>query len=162
MSTKPQSNKDKMEAQIKAHNIAAGIVKREIADEANKTVDADGEVRDFDGCVANSYLNKRRDAKKRNLDFGLSLRDVARILKAKKCYFTGVPLRWDSTDISEKITFDRINSSIGYVPGNVVPCSLTFNQMKAFVEGDVGRNHDELLAQFKRVAVGLSKVIKAF
>ena len=44
----------------------------------------------------------------------------------KYCYYTGVA--FDSEENS--ITFDRVDHEIGYIPGNVVACTLKANHLK--------------------------------
>lgn len=66
-------------------------------------------------------------ASKRGLECTLSLEDVEKLLSVKRCYYTGIRF----TDKKPR-TFDRVDNSKGYIPGNVVACIEQVNQMKAF------------------------------
>lgn len=62
----------------------------------------------------------RGGANERGLEFNLTEDEVAKLL-LKNCYYCGEP-------IADGI--DRISSSIGYIPTNVVPCCKICNIMK--------------------------------
>lgn len=81
-----------------------------------------------DQKIASWYLNKIQSSNDRGIEFTLSLMSVMNISKAKKCYFTGLPLN-DKTR-----TIDRVDNSKGYVKGNVVACHKTFNNFKSVLE----------------------------
>lgn len=94
----------------------------------------------WDLMVANRFRHKYKNAKDRGIDFTLSFRSMKNLLEAKKCYYTGITLTFpdSSEDKSLKatdLTIDRIDSSKGYVSGNVVACSHAFNQLKSQFEG---------------------------
>lgn len=83
-----------------------------------------------DIVVAKKMLSIEQSAKSRGLDFDLDFYEVKRLLLAKRCYYTGVILN-DDTGSPNKLSFDRIDNSKGYVHGNVVACAEKFNQLKA-------------------------------
>ncbi len=94
----------------------------------------------WDLMVANRFRYKYKNAKDRGIEFSLSFRSMKNLLEAKKCYYTGITLTFpdNSEDRSLKatdLTIDRIDSSKGYVSGNVVACSNAFNQLKSQFEG---------------------------
>lgn len=82
---------------------------------------------DFEAKVANKFISLRSSAHCRGLEFGLALSDIKAIMKRKTCYYTGVPFGQEFGGLS----FERIDSNIGYVRGNVVACSERVNQLKA-------------------------------
>lgn len=92
------------------------------------------EDRGFDEIVARKYLDKMQNARERGLEFTLTLRDVARLMRRKRCYFTGIALI-DTTNSThpQKRTFDRLDSSKGYTPGNTVACSQAANASKSWI-----------------------------
>lgn len=89
-------------------------------------VSEDHEAVPFPIRVANKFVSLYRSAKSRNKEFNISYLDVYRLLSRKTCYYTGIPF---DDDINKR-SIDRIDSSRGYVKGNVVACSLRVNQIK--------------------------------
>lgn len=80
------------------------------------------------------YKNYKWSAEKRGLSFELS-REQFFDLMSKDCFYCGEPPRRAykmKSSYGEAIYngIDRIDSSIGYVIGNVVPCCTTCNQAK--------------------------------
>lgn len=81
----------------------------------------------FDKKVAYKYIQLERSARKRGKEFDLSLVDVRNLLRRKVCYYTNVA--FESTGPNQR-TIDRLDSSKGYVKGNVVACTFLVNQAK--------------------------------
>lgn len=81
-----------------------------------------------DAAVARKFLQVLDSARKRGIEFTLSLADVKLLIKKKKCYYTDLP--FDYSDKEKSLTFDRINSKLGYIKGNVVACRYDVNQLK--------------------------------
>ena len=79
----------------------------------------------FDTKVAKKYLSLKESAKARDKPFNLTLTGIANMARSKVCYYSGLPLT------NKTRTIDRVNSSLGYVTGNVVACHVTINQLKA-------------------------------
>ena len=82
----------------------------------------------FNLMVARKYITKCNNATNKGIDFTLTLPDVARIMKTKKCYYSGIDLSKDT------ITIDRIDNSKGYIKGNVVACHDEVNAFKGTIE----------------------------
>ena len=83
--------------------------------------------------IARRYCQSYKRAKRRGLEFNLSLRSVANLLKAKRCYYTGVLLtdeRSGKTLPATYRTIDRVDNSKGYIKGNVVACCYAANAFK--------------------------------
>lgn len=93
----------------------------------------------FDGLVASKFLQLQRSAARRGKPFDLSLRSVANILRAKRCYYTGVELtRGDARKPQPTdLTVDRKDPTKGYVKGNVVACCHLANQFKSTIEHEL-------------------------
>lgn len=90
-----------------------------------------------DLLIARKYINKYNNAKKRGLEFDLSLSDVKRLLKRKTCYYTGVILLEEAEDGNPfGRTIDRVDPNKGYIKGNVVSCCYAANNLKATLERD--------------------------
>lgn len=90
-----------------------------------------------DICIARKYLKKAENAKERGIEFRLTFTSYKNLIRAKKCYYTGIRL----TAASEggvlrptDRTIDRINSKLGYVKGNVCACCHEANNFKAVLE----------------------------
>lgn len=82
------------------------------------------------------YFQKAQSANRRGLDFTISFSEYKRLMARKSCYYTGISMtrcqgkgaeNWRPTDR----TLDRVDGSLGYVPGNVVSCSRAANALKA-------------------------------
>jgi hypothetical protein len=92
----------------------------------------------FDLYVANKLTRKADNARTRGIEFSMTFQGMKNILNSKTCYYTGLPLtrpRPGEPLRASDLTIDRVDSSKGYVKGNVVACSHAANQLKAQVEG---------------------------
>ena len=75
------------------------------------------------------YIN---NAKKRKLEFALTKEDC------EKCFHVNC---FYCNEIIDGLGIDRINSDIGYVVSNIVPCCSTCNFMKHAMSQSVFINH---------------------
>ena len=82
---------------------------------------------EFDTYVAAKYLSKKYNAITRGIDFSLTLSDMARLLKVKKCHYSGITLTLEG---EHKLTLDRKDDSVGYTKDNTFACSHTVNKIK--------------------------------
>lgn len=96
----------------------------------------------FDLKVANKLRRKAQDAKTRGIEFALTFQSMKNLMKAKRCYYTGIVLTepaglqdGDTGRGASDRTIDRIDGSKGYIPGNVVACCNAANNIKAQLEG---------------------------
>ena len=81
------------------------------------------QTRSFEG----RYKRYRQSAKDRNLQFDLTQDDFTSITE-KPCYYCG-----EYSDVYFNTSYsgvDRVDSSIGYIKSNVVPCCTMCNRMK--------------------------------
>jgi hypothetical protein len=78
--------------------------------------------------IVNAYQSKYNRCKDESIAFTLTFAQFKKLRTAKKCFYTKLPL----TD--KTFSLDRIDSSKGYIPGNVVACSTAFNSIKAVWE----------------------------
>lgn len=84
--------------------------------------------------IAKAYSNKIQNAVQRNIEFDLTLAQFKKIYARKTCYYTGINLTKCEMNSPLKYTdrtIDRIDSSKGYVVGNVVVCCHKANLFKA-------------------------------
>lgn len=92
-----------------------------------------------DEDIANKFLQLKKSADERGLEFDLNLTCVRNMLKAKKCFYTGIPLvRGDDPKAINYPTVDRKNPNKGYVIGNVCMASNMANQFKSTIEHEIG------------------------
>ena len=77
------------------------------------------------------FTTARSRAYKRGLDFDITPEYLKTLyeLQESKCYYSGIPFT-DSKDGLYSISIDRIDSSKGYVKGNVVLAASIINSMK--------------------------------
>lgn len=80
----------------------------------------------------NRYNIYKKNAKKRNIDFQLTKEDFYK-LTSLKCHYCG--------DINEYNGIDRIDSNLGYIKENCVPCCEYCNKMKLNYSIDFWLNH---------------------
>lgn len=81
-----------------------------------------------DEHVARKYLQLKDNALTRGINFSLTLEDVRTVLNATRCAYSGV---WfDKAPNGDKLTFDRVDNTKGYEPGNVVACLESINRLK--------------------------------
>ena len=92
---------------------------------------------EFDLYVATKMQRKAQNAKDRGIEFSMTFTAMKNILRAKKCYYTGIPLTRPTGETmrASDLTIDRIDATKGYVPGNVVACCHAANKLKSFAEG---------------------------
>ena len=104
---------------------------------------------EFEKYVAEKYINKLNNARKRGIEFDISIMSIRNILSAKRCYYTGVELTRPIYGMDLRptdITIDRVDANKGYVRGNVVACCYEANQFKAMIEyGKFGMKGKKLL-----------------
>ena len=81
-----------------------------------------------DLIVAKKLLQLKQSADSRSIEFGLSFYTVRRLLNVKKCYYTGIMFE-ETGPFARSI--DRVDSTLGYLEGNVVACTVDINTKKA-------------------------------
>lgn len=104
-----------------------------------------------DEQVINKWISKKGNAHSRGIEFSLTFQSMKNLLSSKKCYYTGVPISSVANPQKgiHKLSIDRIDSTKGYVAGNVVACSEEVNNIKSAIE-----RHPEL---FKKIYDKLQK-----
>jgi hypothetical protein len=79
--------------------------------------------------VAKKMIKISQSAADRKLEFNLTFETVKRLMRYKNCFYTNRPFG-DEGGLFAR-SFDRIDSSKGYVEGNVVSCTVDINQKKS-------------------------------
>lgn len=106
----------------------------------------------FETYLAMKYLSKQQNALSRGIEFSLTLKDMEKLLKRKRCYYSGLPLELEG-DLA--LTLDRIDSKKGYTADNTVPCCKVINDLKNELIDD-GVNIDKV------GVTALKKTLKKF
>lgn len=103
--------------------------------------------------IADRYIAKARSAADRGVEFTLSFTSFKNLMRAKRCYYTGVEFV-SGKDSKIHRTIDRKDHSLGYVKGNVVACTKAANVLKSLIENPelgmtIGQAYD-VVSKFKR------------
>ena len=73
----------------------------------------------------------QQSAKSRNIEFTLTCSDLNDLSFPITCPILGIPLKWHRGKPEEdSYSFDRIDSSKGYIPGNIQIISFKANRAK--------------------------------
>lgn len=89
--------------------------------------------RGFYGEIRKSWWDKTSwHAEHRHLDFSITPEYVQSLWEKnnKKCALSGIPIDWQGTNSEITASIDRINSSKGYIEGNVQVVHKHINMMK--------------------------------
>jgi hypothetical protein len=81
--------------------------------------------------VRDLYNRLKQSAKKRDIEFNLSLNDLNDLGFPLTCPILGIVLQHNTGSPKDNsYSIDRIDSSKGYVPGNIVVISFRANRIK--------------------------------
>lgn len=92
----------------------------------SKKEELESEVSDLE--VAKKMLKIHQSAIDRKLDFNLSFESVKKLLGYASCYYTNKKFEEEGNYAR---SFDRVDSSKGYIEGNVVACTVDINGKKS-------------------------------
>ena len=95
-----------------------------------------------DSIINRCYRSYKNGAENRNLQFDLQIKDIIEHFQ-KPCYYCG--------DKIKTVGIDRVDNSIGYTIGNIVPCCTKCNFMKR------AYSSNEFVNQCKKVARNIRK-----
>ena len=84
------------------------------------------EIEDY--IICKKLIQLRQSAQSRGLEFNLTFKTVKKLLSTKRCFYTNVVMTEDSGMNSRSI--DRVDSTKGYIEGNVVSCTVDINSKK--------------------------------
>jgi hypothetical protein len=99
--------------------------------------------------VAKKMLKIFQSAADRKLEFSLSFESVKKLLSYQTCYYTNKKFEEEG---SMARSFDRIDSSKGYVEGNVVACTVDINGKKSNL------TFDEIECLYKKLSPPKKKI----
>src|SRR5690606_16945093 len=112
------------------------------------------------------WMFKQKEAKSRGIDFELSVEEMKELIQKNQCYYSGIELKHYEDEGGDpppdQFTIDRVDNKLGYVKGNVVPCSYEVNAIKSAgdaetIELRLNRLRDELERTLKNLDILLSK-----
>jgi septal ring factor EnvC (AmiA/AmiB activator) len=91
------------------------------------------------------------------------LANINKLLSATHCEYTGVPF-----DDTNPMSVERIDNSLGYIPGNVIPVATMVNQIKSDNDFDkllelkehFENRHQARLKEYKFSALSVQRKIK--
>lgn len=78
--------------------------------------------------IAKKMLKIYQSAVDRKLSFNLTFETVKRLMSYRTCFYTGKEFESEG---QFAMSFDRIDSSKGYIEGNVVSCTVDINSKKS-------------------------------
>lgn len=92
-------------------------------------------------------IRSKKSATARDLEYKLTTSDIEELLKNQnnKCYYTGLTFGDNFSDKFTYPTIDRIDSSKGYIKGNVCICTFIANIMKRDMTTDQFKEQIKLL-----------------
>ncbi len=93
------------------------------------------------------FIRWKAQAKIRNKEFSISLEFLKTLPKV--CFYTGSVLTCEPNHMNT-ISLDRIDSSKGYIEGNVVFCCQIINKMKTDLNIEEFKNWCKLIVQHGR------------
>lgn len=79
--------------------------------------------------IAECYGHKARNARKRGIEFNMSLSTFANIKKQEFCAYSGIKFTPQN-----ELSLERLDNSVGYVDGNVVPVLRRLNTLRGSLE----------------------------
>lgn len=79
--------------------------------------------------AVSKWQNMRSRNGKAEREFSLTISEIKQLFRRKTCTYTGVTFV-DEENHPLQRTFDRVDSSKGYVTGNVVACTQRINSLK--------------------------------
>jgi hypothetical protein len=101
-----------------------------------------------DYYIAKKLVQLKQSADSRKIDFSLKFSTVKKLLNSKACYYTGKSFTKKGP---HSRSIDRVDSSKGYVDGNVVACTSEINMKKTNL------TIDEILTISKKVEKHLNR-----
>jgi len=87
-----------------------------------------------DEKVAKKYVSLMSSSKNRGIEFDLTFIGLKNVMRAKKCFYTGMPIEVGSTSPDKCLTIERKDPNKGYVTGNIVAASELANKFKGHLE----------------------------
>ena len=86
-------------------------------------------LRSLRGHLCQSLYKAQRRASAREQDFCITKEVLLDLLAGQggRCFYSGIPLRYDQVHIDWRLSIERLDNSVGYTPGNCVLIAVEFN-----------------------------------
>ncbi len=104
-----------------------------------------------DLSVAKKLVQLKQSADNRGIAFNLKFLTIKKLMLVKKCYYTG--RIFTESGVNAR-SIDRVDTSKGYIEGNVVACTIDINQKKTNL------TTDEIFMLYKKIKVHHKKKVK--
>lgn len=105
--------------------------------------------------VIETFKRKKKNAQDRGLEFSLTLENIDRLKRVGFCYYSGESFSRKNYSFS----IERIDSTKGYIPGNVIPVATVVNQIKSNFSVDEMKSivNKDLVVKIKKAERKLKK-----
>ena len=111
--------------------------------------------------IAAKYVKKADQARNLKIKFDLTLSEFTKILKRKRCAYSGLPFNNSKSERWFNLTIDRIDNKKGYVSGNVTAVCFGVNNFKALLENPENPFNETILLRtlnnMKKIRGGIQK-----
>ena len=123
-------------------------VKEDISKELQRKLDSDE-------LVARRYIATKEGAKRRGIQFTLTLADMRRLMCRKRCAYTGLPFVREGGH-RQRPSLERLDSDKGYTKENTVLVCMFANELKNLLSEDMSSQYymePKVLRKFIRNAL---------
>lgn len=86
----------------------------------------------FDIHVASRFKTIMVRAKEKGIEFDITIKQLARVMKTTHCAYTGVKFS-DNAESENYLTIDRVDHTKGYTKSNIVACTSRANSIKSLL-----------------------------
>ena len=110
---------------------------------------------DSDELVARRYIATKEGAKRRGIQFTLTLADMRRLMCRKRCAYTGLPFVREGGH-RQRPSLERLDSDKGYTKENTVLVCMFANELKNLLSEDMSSQYymePKVLRNFIRSAL---------
>jgi hypothetical protein len=130
---RPKRSKNTQEALPKPIDAVEEIHKILTAEITSEVIEDLESKKNGDLEIAKKMIKIWQSALDRKFEFNLSFETVKRLMSYKTCYYTGRPFEEEGP---YSRSFDRVDSSKGYIEGNLVACTVDINSKKSNLSMD--------------------------
>ena len=84
------------------------------------------------GRLRETLHNAEESSKNKGRDINISIGDLIELWEKQqgRCFYSNIPMSFDGVDQYRTVSLDRMDSTKGYVHGNLVLCCTIVNIMK--------------------------------
>ena len=111
----------------------------------------------YKSSLAGKITQWKSGAKRRGIFWNVTRDEIEKLPLV--CHYTGLELTVDTGE-NNTLSIDRLDSSRGYVSGNIVPCCAPINKMKLALSVEDFINWCVLVAKFRSPNVVLNATVR--